>query len=269
MTTTTALTDDEILKTAPSVFATDAHARTSTRYALIPTIKVVDALRGTGWLPTLARETRVRDASRRGYAKHLLRFRHRDHCRYPALVGDLIPEIVLLNAHDGSSSYELHAGFFRVVCGNGLVVADAAVARQRLRHTGDAVDRVIEGVYEVVQELPQAAARIRAYRDIRLDLHEAGRLAAAALKLRYPAGRGAPIDARQLLWTRRAEDLATDLWTRLNVIQENLLRGGLNGRSAHGRRVQTRAIRSVNEDVRLNKALWHLADEFALTRRAA
>jgi len=266
---TTVLTDDEIHVSAPSVFADRGHARTSARYALIPTIRVVDALRSEGWLPTLARETRVRDADRRGYAKHLLRFRRREASQRTAVVGDVIPEIILLNAHDGSSSYELHAGFFRVVCGNGLVVADATVQRQRVRHAGDVVERVIEGVYEIVRELPEAAQRIRRYRDIVLDTGEATRLAAAALRLRYPVMGSAPITAPQLLWPRRAEDLASDLWTRLNVIQENLLRGGLNGRSAQGRRVRTRGIRAVNTDVRLNKALWCLADDYARVSAAA
>lgn len=266
---TTALTDDQIRETAPSVFAEHAHTRTSLRYALIPTIRVVDALRGEGWLPTLARETRVRDASRRGYAKHLLRFRHRNDRHRTAVVGELIPELVLLNAHDGSSSYELHAGFFRIVCGNGLVVADATVHRQGVRHTGDVVGRVIEGAYEIVADLPQAATRIGLYRDITLNEREATQLATAALQLRYPTPEAAPITADQLLRPRRHEDRAPDLWTRLNVIQENLLQGGLPGRSAHGRRVRTRAIRSVNEDVRLNKALWCLAEQHTSARYAA
>jgi hypothetical protein len=34
-------------------------------------------------------------------------------------------EIILLNSHDGMSSYQMLAGMFRFVCQNGLVCGDA------------------------------------------------------------------------------------------------------------------------------------------------
>jgi Domain of unknown function (DUF932) len=57
---------------------------------------------------------------------------------------------------------------------------------------------------------------------------------------------------------RRHADQGNDLWTQFNVVQEHLLKGGQ--RRADSRR-STRKISSVGEDVRLNRALWTLAEE--------
>src|SRR3546814_3036217 len=45
-------------------------------------------------------------------------------------------EIILLNSHDGTSSYQMLAGMFRFVCQNGLVCGDT-VADVRVPHKGD------------------------------------------------------------------------------------------------------------------------------------
>jgi len=42
-----------------------------------------------------------------------------------------------------------------------------------------------------------------------------------------------------------------------------MLRGGLRGHSESGRRTRTRAVTSVSEDIRLNKALWTMAQALA------
>jgi hypothetical protein len=58
---------------------------------------------------------------------------------------------------------------------------------------------------------------------------------------------------------RRAEDVDNDLWRTLNVVQENVLRGGIPRRSASNRLIRTRAITAIREDVRINSGLWDLA----------
>ena len=65
----------------------------------------------------------------------------------------------------------------------------------------------------------------------------------------------------QLLTCRRVEDVGNNLWTCLNKVQENLLRGGLSRLTASGRRTRTRRITSIAEDVRINGRVWDLAEE--------
>jgi hypothetical protein len=84
--------------------------------------------------------------------------------------------------------------------------------------------------------------------------------AATALQVRYPnAEQHVPVLPDQLLSARRHADFGNSLWLTYNVVQENLVAGGLQGRSASGRSSRTRAIRAIREDVRINVGLWNHA----------
>lgn len=259
------LSDDVLKKRAPSVFALNAHESTSTRYTQIPTIRVVDALRSEGWEPVYASESRVRVESKMGYAKHLLRFRHVEHMARVGTVGDRLSEIVMLNSHDGTSSYQLYAGIFRLICSNGMIVSESTMDAQRVRHSGDVVGNVIDGVYSIVEQLPEVNSKVERMQNIQLSSGEQQALAKAAIATRWDET--APVTTSEVLRLRRRDDQGADLWTVFNRVQENMIRGGLRGftQDANGRpkRTTTREVKSVTENVRLNKALWTLADEMA------
>lgn len=248
------LSDDQIRTVAPSIFADAPHASRSARYAYIPTATVLHRLRVEGFEPFMVCQTRVRHDDRREYTKHMLRLRHASQ-----IDGREANEIILLNSHDGTSSYQMLAGMFRFVCKNGLVCGDT-VADVRVPHKGDVAAHVIEGAYAVLQGFEQAQASRDAMRDVTLDDGEAEVFARAALALKYDADKPAPITAAQVLAPRRFDDDSRDLWSVFNRTQENLLRGGLHGRSANGRRLTTRPVQGIDQDLRLNRALWLLAD---------
>ncbi|WP_143384143.1 DUF932 domain-containing protein, partial [Escherichia coli] len=138
------LTREELIQVVPSVFGEDKHTSRSENYTWIPTITVLESLQKEGFQPFFACQTRVRDQSRREYTKHMLRLR-----RAGQITGQHVPEIILLNSHDGSSSYQMLPGYFRAICTNGLVCGQS-LGELRVPHRGDVVDRVIEGAYEVV-----------------------------------------------------------------------------------------------------------------------
>ncbi|MCI4005135.1 DUF945 domain-containing protein, partial [Dickeya dianthicola] len=77
-------------------------------------------------------------------------------------------EIVLLNSHDGTSSYQMLAGMFRFVCSNGLVCGDT-VADVRVPHKGDVAGLVIEGAYQVLGGFEQVKESRDLMRGITLD----------------------------------------------------------------------------------------------------
>ncbi len=254
---TTPLSNDQIARYAPSVLAQEAHESRGERYTFIPTIEVLDGLRREGFQPFEVRQTRVRDQSKREHTKHLVRLRHES--SITSL--EEVPEIILLNSHDGSSSYQLLSGFFRFVCSNGLIAGDVC-NDIRVRHSGNVVDDVIEGAVRVLDNVEEIAGRIDTYKSITLAPQEAVVFANAALSLRWDEDK-APVQADQVLRTRRWADNKADLWTTFNRVQENLLKGGLAGRSTTGRRSTTRAVGGVNENVKFNRALWSLADDLA------
>jgi len=259
------LQNDELRRLAPSVFAETKHESRKETYKFIPTINIVEALRNEGFLPVYASESRVRDESKKGFAKHLLRFRQHDGF---STVGEVKPEIVLLNSHDGTSSYQLSAGLYRLVCSNGLIVADGQIDCVRVRHSGNVVDNVIEGTYKIVTETPKVLEQMEVMRGLNLTRAEQVVFAEAAKGLRWDADE-VNVSADALLNIRRSSDRATDLWTTFNVLQEKLLKGGVQVENKETNRAQrAREVKGVSENVRLNKAIWTLADEMLKLKAA-
>jgi hypothetical protein len=216
---------------------------------------VLQELRGEGFQPFMVCQTRVRQDDRREFTKHLIRLRHASQIN-----GREANEIILLNSHDGTSSSQMLAGMFRFVCQNGLVCGDT-VADVRVPHKGDVAAQVIEGAYTVLQGFGQAQASREAMQAVALDAGESEVFARAALALKYDdTEKAAPVTESQILMPRRHDDERRDLWSVFNRTQENLIKGGLTGRSANGRRQSTRPVQGIDQNLRLNRALWLLAD---------
>jgi len=131
---------------APSIFSVESAARTSNKYQHISTIQIIERLIKEGFMPTSARQSSCRLADKRNHAKHVIRFRHEN--ARPTESG-LFPKLVLVNSHDGLSSYRLMAGLYRLICSNGLV-AGKDYEEVRVRHQGDIIGDVIEGTYEII-----------------------------------------------------------------------------------------------------------------------
>ena len=229
----------------------------SGRYRMVPTIEVVGMLRDKGFSPVRAEQSRTRIPGKGDFTRHMLRFRHADHLS-PLAVGAEVPELVLVNSHDGTSAYKFLAGIFRLVCSNGMVVQSSDHGSISVRHSGgsDFRDRVIDATFRIMDDAPRTLAKIDAWKQIELTPPQREAFAAAALELKDNRA----VTPAQLLTPRRAEDRKADLWTTASVVQEHVLRGGDRGRAATGRRTTTRPVKSVGEDVRLNRALWTLAE---------
>src|SRR5215467_3336134 len=116
------MTNDQLRASAPSIFATEPWHQMSERYAFIPTIEVVDKMRAEGFMPVQAVQSKSRVEGKADFTKHLVRFRDMRHGDQPLTnhLGRLYPELLLTNSHDGASTYNLHSGLFRFICGNGL-----------------------------------------------------------------------------------------------------------------------------------------------------
>ena len=223
----TPLAEDQMRRAAPSIFAEGKHGSRSERYTYIPTIDVLRGLRHEGFEPFMVAQSKSRIEGKTEFTKHMIRMRHAGHVNTRPEAN----EIILINSHDGASSYQMLAGVFRFVCCNGLVVGAST---------------------DSMKALP-------------LQREEQQAFATAALALRYgERGEGetpAPVTSEQLLEARRPEDFGNSLWTTFQRVQENALRGGQPGRGAKGRRLHTRPVASIDRSVSLNRALWVLAEE--------
>ncbi|MGU7667384.1 DUF932 domain-containing protein [Escherichia coli] len=247
------LTHEELMRHVPSIFGENRHTSRSEHYAYIPTITVLENLQQEGFQPFFACQTRVRDQSRREYTKHMLRLR-----RAGQITGQHVPEIILLNSHDGSSSYQMLPGYFRAICTNGLVCGQS-LGELRVPHRGNVVEKVIEGAYEVVGVFERIEEKRDAMQSLILPPPARQALAQAALTYRY-GDEHQPVTTADILTPRRREDYGKDLWSAYQTIQENMLKGGISGRSARGKRIHTRTIHSIDTDIKLNRALWVMAE---------
>jgi hypothetical protein len=260
------MTEDEMFKIAPSIFASEAHASRSLRFKPIPTIEIVRAMGNEGFLPFRAGQSVARDADRKAYTKHMVRFRKID--RSDLVVGDNIMEIVLVNGNDGSAAYKLDAGIFRIACLNGMVVKSKDYGSVKVRHTGDAMGKVIEGSYEVLKSAERALTAPQDWSGIQLSDRARIAFARGAAFERWGADESganpaSPVGPMELLTPRREADAGRDLWKTFNVLQENVTRGGLHGVSASGRRTTSRDVIGIDQNVKLNKSLWEMASWLA------
>ena len=74
-------------------------------------------------------QSRSRVEGKADFAKHMIRLRHAAQVNAKGEAN----EIILINSHDGASSYQMLAGMFRFVCCNGMaclcwIVAAACAA---------------------------------------------------------------------------------------------------------------------------------------------
>ncbi len=171
---------------------------------------------------------------------------------------EMSPEAAVLNSHDGTSSYQMLPGYFRFVCQNGCVCGQS-LGEVRVPHRGNVVEKVIEGAYEVVGVFDRIEEKRDAMQSLVLPPPARQALAQAALTYRY-GDEHQPVTTADILTPRRREDYGKDLWSAYQTIQENMLKGGISGRSARGKRIHTRAIHSIDTDIKLNRALWVMAE---------
>ena len=254
------LCEEQMRQAAPSIFAESKHASRSERYTYIPTIEVLRGLKREGFEPFMVAQGRSRIEGKTEYTKHLIRMRHAAHAKGKAEAN----EIILINSHDGASSYQLLSGLFRFICTNGMVVGDVS-HDIRIQHKGDVRGEVIEGAFRVLDDFEAVGQSTEAMKAIELRPEEERAFARAALALRYgeraEGQTPAPITAEQLMQVRRPQDAGNSIWTNLQRVQEHVTRGGLTGRTVHGRRMRTREVASIDRNVALNRGLWVLAEE--------
>ncbi|MFL6605758.1 MAG: DUF932 domain-containing protein [Steroidobacteraceae bacterium] len=242
-------------KCVPAAFATHRFERTGPKYAFISTRDLVEALLAAGFYPADARQ-RMSRGDRRGYARHMIRFRHESGS---VQIVDCVPEVILINSHDSTSSYQLRGGLYRFVCCNGLIISLAEFGSICVPHRGNVVAEVVEGAIQITRRFEGIGRTIEQMARTELHLQQQRDFAQRALAVRYKGREAFPFDAEKLLVARRQEDSGNTLWAVYNRIQEHLIQGGIDGRAVSGRKSTSRKITAIPEDIRINLELWQYA----------
>jgi hypothetical protein len=253
------LTNQELQELAPALFTQEAFHEVSDKYHFIPTIEVIEEIRANNWYPVHVSQANVRDLEKDGFQKHLVRFRHLDDLLHPQ---DNAIELLLFNSHDRTKSFTISAGIFRFVCSNGLVVADSIFESYKIKHLGERDNDVLRAISNITSIKGELLKKIRHLEKITLAKTEKESFAKSSIPLRFE--KHLRVNHNDLLIPHREEDKKDDLYTVLNVIQENLIRGGVTGTNKEtGRAFTSKPISSISNDVNINKGLWDIAERIA------
>jgi hypothetical protein len=264
---------------------------TSPRFNPITTGQVIENLEGLGWVPFSSKVVKTRNLERRPYAKHLVCLKQK--AEQAGQVGEYLPRLNLRNANDGTASFEVFAGFYRLICSNGLAIG-TTYATAKIRHSlsldklGDAVAHAVASTEE---QLKKGDSVIKEWQRITLTTTQRENLAGFAVGLRWQnlfsdsmrEKVGQTMEnpntflvseyrerVESVLRVRRSEDNSSSLWHTFNAIQENVIQGGFNiysPRNFRGgvavRPVLSRRLGNIAESVRINRALWDGAEKIA------
>ena len=259
------LTPAQIQHRAPAAFSTTKAERLTDRYVSLNTSDVLPIMADYGYLPTQAAQKRSRKADPM-HASHMLAFSKTTDI---AETGDIRPEIILYNSHDGSGSVKLYAGAFRFICSNGIVAGDGF--QSRIYHS-KALNGFEEMLRNTVATLPDLMGRIDRMRSLTLTTGNAYDMAIAGVATRWDDYTGQPKGAyavaqtvKDVMQVRRNGDEGYDAWTVFNRIQEGVVRGNAMIRSItdvhpEGVMRKARPVNSIKEAVRINTELWNIAE---------
>lgn len=250
---------DTVRKLAPAVFSESPAPTVSDKYAFIPTYIVLQALLDSGLQIYAVGQHRSRTGNE-PYVRHAIRLRQGK----AKQVGDVIPEVVLLNGHDATARYSLQAGLVRLICLNGMVVGESLFGGINIIHLGaqETTESVVEGSKELIKSFPLVLEHRKRMMERELTDKERHTFALDALALRYPGGGLPPLDTGNILTTHRKEDVGKDLWRTFNVIQENLTNRRHNVTGVMGRSTWVNPVQQIAANTRLNKGLWDRAEAF-------
>lgn len=257
------MTNDQLIEIAPSIGATQPAKRVSSKYDFVPTIQAVDLLRSAGWVPFYASQANTRKESLEGYQHHTIKFVLDND--FTAI--DNVFTMDLSNSHNGLGSFSLNGGIYRLICSNGLMTCNKSY-QFRHRHVGFDPKLFVESSERMSDNQKALKGQVGDMAAIELTKDEQGIFARAAhTLLNDKDGKPHPVEPEKLLYERRYDDKGNDLWSKLNVIQENIMKGGRstyvrNENNPWRRSKKTmRKIKSIKRQEQLNKALWMMAEE--------
>jgi hypothetical protein len=253
------ISKEQVKQVAPSVFTKTGSSNVSEKYSHIPTERVMDDMSALGWNVVDAKEIKAR--KNQGFQKHMLIFAN------PEIIingndGDTVfPRILLTNSHDGKNAFTFKAGLFRLVCSNGLVIADEQFGEMKIRHMGYDFEALQSLITEMVEKLPLTVESMNRFKNKQLSEEQKQKFALEALGLRFDT-ENKTFNVSEFLTPTRKEDEGNDLWSVFNLVQEKLVNGMVDYRAGSKQR-KARRIKNFQQDVKLNSELYELALAYA------
>lgn len=196
---------------------------------------------------------KTRSERKNGFQKHVLIFTR------PDLQIDSENQIRVLvtNSHDGSSSFRINLGIYRFVCSNGLIVGETFF-NAKIRHSAKNITlKINEAIDEVVRLAPVLKANI-------LKMQSTTVADYSLFEKNLSTYFKKPLFSEDLFKVRREADKSPTLYNAFNVVQENILNGGIRYTILDQDDVKikkTRKIKSLDTNFEVNQLLWETASQ--------
>jgi len=196
------------------------------------------------------------------YAKHLVAFRN-DNIVLRTEDGETVfPQVLIQNSHNALGAFSFSAGLYRVACANGLVVATKSFGSLRIRHRGYSFEELQVTIVKMIEELPGTIEVLNKFRDVQLSEEQKTEFALSAMGIRF-AGDKAVVEPKLLLTPLREADKGDSLWTVYNILQEKVIKGRFEYTTSTGKVRTAKPIKAFQRDIKMNKELFALAEQFA------
>ena len=230
------------------------------RYVHVPTTQVIEDIQKLGWNPIEACQVNAR--KRKGYQRHMIKFVNPD---FIVEGRDEYPELLLSNSHDGTTSFTLDVGIFRLVCSNGMVIKTQDFGSMKVRHYGYDFEAIKSAVTELMQSIPGYLKQVEEMKQQKLEKDQMLDFARKAAMLRFAKTNEESIekivDLTDFLESTHKEDDGDGLWEVFNRIQEKVVNGKFQ--YAFGKKERkARPVKGFKQQVKLNQDLWELASSY-------
>ena len=256
------LTKDQIRNSSPLVFAdTPTNPDVSNKYLFVNTETIIDDLEKLGWYPVQAAQRKGRKKEGTIFSKHMVAFQNPEIKITSKDGDDAYPRILLTNSHDGMQAFKFSVGIFRLVCSNGLVVADEKFSDFKIKHKGYTFGELRNVVRQAVEDLPNRVQVMNDMKNRILTVEEKRKLALDAMLIRAGVKELQYDDETidDILDPKREADKGDDLWRVFNVVQEKITQGDFHAALTGAKVRKVRKIKSFEKDMKVNKELFKLA----------
>lgn len=245
-------------------------------YGFVNTRDVLNTFSKAGWSPVSTQYGKVKE-EKRGFQKHLIRL---ENPLYPSIEGlsksnNSVPQLVLLNSHDSSTSMQLFFGLVRIACLNGII-AGTALNSMRLVHSKSITSKLPQAIDYMVNNFGKFTNQITELQNKTMSEAAQKEFVKRIYSARLENVNNITRIDFSIPTAMRFDDTGTDAYTIFNRVQEKLIKGGIkyeyfrNTKDDEGNIIDsrlvngtTRTISSVTAQVKLNQLVYDTALELA------
>ena len=243
------------------------HASKSERFVPVQPAQISEVLADHGLVLSHLLTGRARKSERAHHQTTIARYSATDSTDIVRAIGQGSSLDLLVKAPHLTGCVELRLGFFRGYCANQWN-AGTLIGRVKVRHTGDCLETLNRAIPALVGQRCALVDQIGAMSERQLTAPELASLAESVASIRLAGVESVTaVHTNGLLRPRRAQDARSDLFSAVNVLQENAFRYGVEYEARHtveGRETvrnmtTRRVIDTTASAVEMTGSIWEAA----------